>query len=387
MRFLLLAILIPFVSRSQTITDTTFSTWRARVFLPANWDGNADSSRQCIVYSYGAGQVSPDGHDSLSLYGPLAYIAGGWNGGVVLGNGTHYPVIIGLQQNTAYVLNGEVVSRLNAIRARYKIKVGNLHVMGYSAGGHTYKMAATEDAVDDVAPYGPFTYASAFKSIVDLHGVVPDDNSQWFIKAKNFARNGVTGGGKYLGIYGLDNNVLSDRQIPRFKDSMNAAVPGSAQATYFADNHVPSDVPNGRIFGKLDGTAPQSFSIFGVTQNVYQWALRQGDTASANIPPTVSASGSSSIKLPTSTVTVSSTSSDADGSISSTTWSQTQGPVSASISTPTLSSTNITFTQQGTYVFSVTVTDNSGASSSSSVTIIVNPAKPEIFYRWSRKVL
>lgn len=337
---------ISLFATSQTILDTTFAGWKAKVFLPANWDGNADSSRQCIVFSYGAGQAGTVAYDSLDNYGPIGYLVGGWNGGVTLGNGTHYPVIIGLQQNPAFSYTGQALAKINAIKARYKIKASNLHVSGWSAGGHLYKAHIIEDGIGGSAP---FTYASGFKSIVDMQGVVPDEDATWFTKVRNFALNGVSGGGKYLGIWGTGDG---SRSIPRFADSMNAAVSNSAFVVSNSDSHNSAAVD--RIFGTVAGTAPQNITIGGVSQNVYQWMLRQGDTTLAASP--VASAGADT------TVYINQTRPDSvylNGSASTgaTTYSWTflSGTNTPTILSSSSQSTWVTGLVEGSYTFRLTV--------------------------------
>lgn len=264
-----------------TMVDTTIDGWNAVVYRPdVYWTGggNPDSALQSIVFSYGAGEIAASYATLRSIGGPIAYLEGGWDGSVSLANGTHYPIVIGLRIPIAFPSAGQPLAKLDAIRAAFKIKKRNLHVGGFSAGGYAYKIMATEDAYDSTAPYGPFTYADAFKSIVDVMGVVPDDNAQWYDKVKNFAHNN-NGGGRYLGFWGSGDG---DRQIPRFSDTMNVIVSGSGNVQSNSDAHA-YDPMVFRVYGNPNGTAPQVWTIGGVAQTAYQWMLRQGDTTLAGV--------------------------------------------------------------------------------------------------------
>ena len=64
---------------------------------------------------------------------------------------------------------------------------------------------------------------------------------------------------------------------------------------------------------------------------------------------------------------------DTDGSITSYSWSKTSGPSSYSIANPGGGSTALTGLVQGTYTFSLTVTDNAGATSVDNINVTVNP--------------
>ena len=98
--------------------------------------------------------------------------------------------------------------------------------------------------------------------------------------------------------------------------------------------------------------------------------------AGSAVAPTVSAGGDPTITLPTTSVTLSGTATGNNGaSIKAVAWRQTSGPVTATIATPGNLSTVITgLTAVGTYVFSLTATDNNNLTSAGSVDVVVNPA-------------
>lgn len=91
----------------------------------------------------------------------------------------------------------------------------------------------------------------------------------------------------------------------------------------------------------------------------------------ANQAPTVDAGASQALTLPTSTVTVTAVANDPDGSIQSYSWSKVFGPpATAGINNqPAFTVTNLI---QGTYIFGVTVQDNSGAQAYDEVVVTVS---------------
>jgi hypothetical protein len=93
-----------------------------------------------------------------------------------------------------------------------------------------------------------------------------------------------------------------------------------------------------------------------------------------NVPPTANAGSDQSITLPTSATTLIGTGTDPDGTIVSYTWTKISGPSGGTIATPNQSTTNITSLIQGTYIYQLTVTDNSAATGTDQVTVIVNAA-------------
>lgn len=110
----------------------------------------------------------------------------------------------------------------------------------------------------------------------------------------------------------------------------------------------------------------------------------KGNKASSNVQvvvnplinqaPTVTAGANQTITLPTSTVTLAGTGNDADGTIASYAWAKVSGPSSGTIASASSASTTVTGLTQGTYVFSLTATDNLGAKTAANVQITVNPA-------------
>ncbi len=108
----------------------------------------------------------------------------------------------------------------------------------------------------------------------------------------------------------------------------------------------------------------------------FEWMLSQrkvGGEPTPNIPPTVNAGTDKAITLPVSTASFTATASDADGTISSWLWEKVSGPT-ATLSGSGTATLNLSNLLQGSYVFKITVTDNSGAKAADEVLLTVNPA-------------
>ncbi len=87
------------------------------------------------------------------------------------------------------------------------------------------------------------------------------------------------------------------------------------------------------------------------------------------------AGANQTITAPTSTVNLNgSASNDPDGTIATYSWVLISGQGSVIISNANTATPNVTGLVPGTYVFQLTVTDNSGATNSAQVTVTVNPA-------------
>jgi len=94
----------------------------------------------------------------------------------------------------------------------------------------------------------------------------------------------------------------------------------------------------------------------------------------ANAAPNVNAGTDQSITLPVSTAMLTGTATDRDGTIASWAWSQASGPA-ATIQSPSSATTAISgLTTAGTYVFTLKVTDNGGATASANTTVTVKSA-------------
>jgi len=96
-----------------------------------------------------------------------------------------------------------------------------------------------------------------------------------------------------------------------------------------------------------------------------------------NQPPTVNAGVDMSITLPNTAIVLLGSATDPDGTVASRLWTQASGPKNAVLGgqdTNTLSLSDLTVA--GDYVFTLTATDNTGASSSDTAKVTVFPQPP-----------
>lgn len=128
--------------------------------------------------------------------------------------------------------------------------------------------------------------------------------------------------------------------------------------------------------------------INSLVQGVYQFQLKVTDNSGAtatstvtvtvnpapNQSPTANAGSNQNISLPINTVTLIGSGSDPDGNIASYQWSKISGPSQFTIVSPSQSQTVINNLELGVYQFQLKVTDNLGATATSTVTVTVNPA-------------
>jgi hypothetical protein len=97
-----------------------------------------------------------------------------------------------------------------------------------------------------------------------------------------------------------------------------------------------------------------------------------------NKPPVASAGPDITLTLPNNSTTLSGSGADSDGTISSYFWSLVSGPSNFPASTLNLATLSVSGLVQGSYVFRLTVTDNSGATASDDVAVTVNPAPNQV---------
>lgn len=134
-----------------------------------------------------------------------------------------------------------------------------------------------------------------------------------------------------------------------------------------------------------NATSP-TLSLTNLVAGVYTFRLTatnsSGDTGNdevkitviqTNVAPVANAGSDLSITLPTNSASITGIGSDSDGTIASYSWTKNSGPL-ATISGQNTATLNLTNLLEGTYVFTLTVTDNLGATGTDQVNIVVNPA-------------
>jgi gliding motility-associated-like protein len=98
----------------------------------------------------------------------------------------------------------------------------------------------------------------------------------------------------------------------------------------------------------------------------------------ANVPPTANAGTDISITLPTSSTALNGSGTDTDGTIASYGWEQVSGPNAATFSSITAQAPTISGLTDGIYIFTLSVTDNSGAKGTDQVQVTVLPEPPNV---------
>ncbi|MEZ2443159.1 PKD domain-containing protein [Chitinophaga sp. RCC_12] len=175
----------------------------------------------------------------------------------------------------------------------------------------------------------------------------------------------------------------------------SAALDGSASTD--ADGQIVTwlwEKTAGPAGGNLSATNAAKTNVTNLQAGTYTFRLtvtdNDGATSNATVnitvsaapvnkPPVAVAGNDIQIQLPVSSAALDgSASTDADGQIVTWLWEKTAGPAGGNLSATNAAKTNVTNLQTGTYTFRLTVTDNNGATNSSSVSIMVLPLENKV---------
>jgi hypothetical protein len=390
---LLFTFLIADRACAQIVTyDTTFDGWNAIVTEDLSLHGN--DSAAGIIFFPGIDQQTRNIND-LTVNGPHYLIKNGmWDGSVKLGNGVHHPFIISLQPPAPGYPATVVKPKIDEILARYRIKRNSLYFTGLSMGAWQANLFLTYEA----AP-GDHSYGNMVRAMVNLEGVEPSDYTGMYSSMQYPGKMGHWAkacGGRELWVEGSQDwrDMLAGAQ------NMIDSVPGSAtyfMVTYGGGAHCCWNTEYEPSVTWTKASNPNISKLVGtpVPMNVWQWMLRQGDTslpggsaAVVAVAPTANAGTAQTITLPTNSVNLTGSGTGNNGAkVSTMSWAQSSGPNNAkikpgSLGTATGATMDLGATASGliagNYTFQLTVKDNDGMVSTSSVTVTVNaaPAPP-----------
>ena len=380
-------------------TYCTADKWNVRISRPTNMfkAGDPDTaSRPAIIMMPGQGEQGTTDVSKLVVYGPHYWLNNGWDGGVTLSNGKHYPILITVSYiNNYYPAAPAYYNLLVYLLKTYHIKRNSVHVTGLSQGAFTNgALIEFEQTAGDEAGMKLVTTLTALEGTPDP---LPSPFSTWsrgFTAYKVWAKKY---GGRYFYLEGSGTDNFRDGW--QYADAMNDSVPGSAYfsyedlgggahccwnsmydpgatnwtcapATALGPNNAPSQAGTNQMG---DYKAPSS---------IFQWMMQHGDTSivgsttttTTTLTPVANAGSDQTITLPTSSVTLTGTGTETGGTIKSYAWTQVSGPSTAAIGTATTAQTTVSSLVAGTYVFQLKVTDANGTSASDQVSVIVNAA-------------
>ncbi len=332
----LLTLIVSFPVYSQQ-TLTTVDGWNAYVHLPDDY-ATSGTNYPVIIFIPGLGEVGTDA-TKLLTYGPSNFIAQGHNMQFLVNGVTEKPIVISIQPSASWPTVAQLSRKVDSVCARWRVDLNRIYLTGLSMGGWSWDSYVAENQ----------TNANKIAAIVAMSAPPPNiiGNMKWLANL----------GGKWWGFEGTTDY----RSMDKIRDTMNAAVPGSARYTQYVGGHCcwntwynPAWIEAG--------------------DNIYTWMLKQRKgSQTANQPPVANAGADQTITLPVSSVTLNGTATDPDGTIASYLWTKVSGPASFTISNTGLAQTSILNLVQGTYQFELSATDNSGSVDRDTVAVTVLP--------------
>jgi hypothetical protein len=376
--------------------------WNVRISRPKNMfvAGNADTASRPAIFSMpGQGEHGVNNVAKLQVYGPHYWLSHGWDGGVALPNGKHYPILItSCYINNVYPTSIAYYNLLTYILKTYHIKKNSVHLAGLSQGAFTSgALILFEKTAGDETGMKLVTTLTCFEGTPDP---LPSPYSTW---NRNYTAYKVWAkkyGGRYFYLEGSGSDNFRDGW--HYADAMNDTLAGSAYFSYEGlgggahccwNSMYDPNATNWTSVGTLgpnnapSQTGKNQMGDYKASSSVFQWMLQHGDTSLVGSnnpppvpepPPTVSAGGAQSITLPVNTATLTGTASETNGIIASYAWSQLGGPTTAGFGSAAKAQTTINNLDEGVYKFQLLVTDGLGNTATATVQVTVNAAAPVV---------
>ena len=416
-------------SRAQQ-SLTTIDGWNAYVHLPDDYYSN-QNTYPVIIFMPGIGEIGTD-PSKLLAYGPSMFVSQGNNMQFNVNGNIEKPIVISIQPVSAWPSPSTLNRKVDSILNRWRVNTNRVYLTGLSMGAwgwenyvtnssaYSAKIAAivamSAPAPDNVANFTMYALGGGkwwgFEGTSDYRGM---DIVRDLINA---AVPGSARYTQYVGGHCCWNTwynptwTESGENIYQWmlKQAKNATINQPPTSNAGADKNItlPTNTltvtgsgsdPDGTITGyqwtMLTGPATYTIAtatqaqtaINNLVQGVYTFELRvtdnQGATGKDTVQVTVNEAGNQapianagpdkSITLPTNTVTVIGSGTDSDGTITGYQWTKLAGPLTYMIATPSQAQTAINNLVQGVYAFELRVTDNQGASSRDTVSLLVLP--------------
>ncbi len=372
-------------------------------WLPQTYNSTA-RRYPLIIFLHGTGETGTTVSTLSKLYtaSPRSIagrIGDGWNAVAVNPlTGVQDSFIVVSPQAASWSLNyTELKHILPSILSRYRVDTTRIYLTGLSAGGG-----------------GVFsTFGSRDSNFIKKFAAMATASSAGTNASNGYTAEQVEAGLRFGSSYGVKMWTIAGEQDyllstdVRYHDSTNMLLPTPANKltviagvghSAWGRAYDPAFRPTASFYGRngtctngcTNGGIPvvpnangSSVRGSGVTQdslNLYEWLLLSKRTVTQSNPVITAVAGSPlQITLPLTSVTLIGTGTPNFGySINSYSWTKISGPTQFNILSPNQAQTVINNLVQGTYQFVLTVTDNSGASATDTITITVNTAVNQV---------
>jgi hypothetical protein len=263
----------------------------------------------------------------------------------------------GQSGTTTTTLSGEGIStvyRINSGGGQVTTSIGSFAADAYysPAPGNTYSTSSAINGTTDDVLYQSERWGSNFGYTLPL------SNGQYKV-VLHFAEIYFTSSASRI----FDVSIEGKKVLDNYDIVAKAGALTATIETFTVD--------------VTDGTLNISFSSLstdGGKDNAKLSALEiLSSTTTTNQVPVANAGLDKTITLPSSSVLLEGSGSDADGSVAIYQWSQVSGPNTATFSSKTVAQPTVSGLVEGSYVFSLLVTDNGGATSTADqVSVKVN---------------
>lgn len=294
--------------------DTSFSStfglgeaWNAIITRPANLftAGSPDTaSRPLIIMMPGQGQMGSNNFNLLTQYGPHYWLNNGWDGGIQLGNGKHYPIMVSVGAVTNTIPSPvQFYPVLKYIIQNYHIKPGCIYATGLSEGAFTMGgMIEFEDTIGNQKGMKLINGLACFEGTPSVSYYTsptwpsPYPSTSWADTAY-YVTWAQTYHGKYFYLEGSGTDNFRDGW--HYANAMNNVAPKSAYFSYedagggahccWNTMYDPSQTNWTSVgtLGPYNSPSQAGANTMGdyTGGNVYQWMMRQGDTSLVGVAP------------------------------------------------------------------------------------------------------
>lgn len=334
-------------ARFKSITPNTNAYYE---YLPKGYNPSDTVRYPLMVYIHGAGDLGVGNASTIPLMlrsGPPEEINEDSFPTQVTVNGKAFGFVMIGPQWMAQPSVTDVNTLINFCIANYHVDTTRIYLTGLSMGGGVTWLYAGNQAA----------YANRLAAIVPVCGdVTPDLGRARIIAASN------------LPVWATHNN--NDPEVP--------AAYTEEEIAYI--NEPPAPVPpametifNNDVHDAWTATYSPTLSVNNM--NIYEWMLQYTRlSATGNNPPVVTVGAVQSITNPTSTAILTGSATDSLGTITSHVWTFVSGPNTPAIDSPTSYTTAVSgLTVAGTYIFSLSVTDNRNLTVATNAQITVFP--------------